>query len=80
MCDKVERDLTLIGATAIEDKLQEGVPRTIYNLRRAAIKVRPQEFCLFAVSGSREPFFFCDNHVGQGFFLNLVPGLGDHRR
>jgi hypothetical protein len=30
----------LIGATAIEDKLQEGVPRTIYNLRRAAIKVR----------------------------------------
>jgi len=25
----VERDLSLIGATAIEDKLQDGVPETI---------------------------------------------------
>jgi hypothetical protein len=29
----------LIGATAIEDKLQTGVPKTIHNLRRAGIKV-----------------------------------------
>jgi phospholipid-transporting ATPase len=31
--------LILVGATAIEDKLQEGVPHAIHNLRRAGIKV-----------------------------------------
>ena len=36
---KLERDLTLIGATAIEDKLQDGVPETIANLLSANIKV-----------------------------------------
>ena len=35
----IERDLTLIGATAIEDKLQDGVPQTIANLQLAGIKV-----------------------------------------
>jgi phospholipid-translocating ATPase len=37
--DELERDLILIGATAIEDKLQEGVPRAIADLKRAGIKV-----------------------------------------
>ena len=36
---KLERDLVLIGATAIEDKLQDGVPDTIANLLKANIKV-----------------------------------------
>lgn len=35
----VEHDLELGGATAIEDKLQEGVPETIDKLRRANIKL-----------------------------------------
>ncbi|GAA5906353.1 hypothetical protein JCM8208_003527 [Rhodotorula glutinis] len=35
----IERDLFLLGATAIEDKLQEGVPDTIYTLQQAGIKV-----------------------------------------
>lgn len=35
----VERDLELAGATAIEDKLQEGVPEAIEKLRRARIKL-----------------------------------------
>lgn len=35
----IERDLTLLGATAIEDKLQEGVPEAIESLRQAGIKV-----------------------------------------
>ena len=35
----IERDLELGGATAIEDKLQEGVPETIDRLRRANIKM-----------------------------------------
>ena len=35
----IERDLTLLGATAIEDKLQVGVPRTIEQLMKANIAV-----------------------------------------
>ncbi|GAA5828011.1 hypothetical protein JCM11251_005690 [Rhodosporidiobolus azoricus] len=35
----IERDLFLLGATAIEDKLQDGVPETIYTLQQAGIKV-----------------------------------------
>ena len=36
---QVERDLELAGATAIEDKLQKGVPEAIEKLRRASIKL-----------------------------------------
>lgn len=36
---RIESDLELLGATGIEDKLQEGVPDTIENLRQAGIKV-----------------------------------------
>lgn len=35
----IEQDLELAGATAIEDKLQDGVPETIEKLRRAKIKL-----------------------------------------
>ena len=34
----VESDLTIVGITAIEDKLQVGVPETIASLARAGIK------------------------------------------
>jgi magnesium-transporting ATPase (P-type) len=37
--EMIERDLELLGATAIEDKLQEGVPDTIFTLQQAGIKV-----------------------------------------
>lgn len=37
--EMIERDLFLLGATAIEDKLQEGVPDTIYTLQQAGIKI-----------------------------------------
>ncbi|RFU72299.1 atpase, p-type, phospholipid-translocating, flippase [Trichoderma arundinaceum] len=37
--EKIEEEFELAGATAIEDKLQEGVPDTIDKLRRANIKV-----------------------------------------
>lgn len=36
---RLEKDLTLLGSTAIEDKLQDGVPETIADLKRAGIKV-----------------------------------------
>jgi phospholipid-translocating ATPase len=35
----IEKDFDLAGATAIEDKLQQGVPDTIDRLRRANIKI-----------------------------------------
>lgn len=36
----IEKDMFLLGATAIEDKLQDGVPDTIHTLQMAGIKVR----------------------------------------
>ncbi|KAL4252396.1 Phospholipid-transporting ATPase [Abortiporus biennis] len=35
----IEKDMFLLGATAIEDKLQDGVPDTIHTLQTAGIKV-----------------------------------------
>lgn len=37
--EEIEKDMTLLGATAIEDKLQDGVPQTIANLSLAGIKL-----------------------------------------
>ncbi|XP_024905477.1 phospholipid-transporting ATPase FetA [Pteropus alecto] len=37
--EEIEKDLMLIGATAIEDKLQDGVPETIITLNKAKIKM-----------------------------------------
>uniref|UniRef100_A0A6I8P734 Phospholipid-transporting ATPase n=1 Tax=Ornithorhynchus anatinus TaxID=9258 RepID=A0A6I8P734_ORNAN len=37
--EEIEQDLQLLGATAIEDKLQEGVPDTIHLLKKGNIKV-----------------------------------------
>lgn len=37
--DEIERDLRLLGATAIEDRLQDGVPETIADLKIAGIKI-----------------------------------------
>ncbi|CAH0514358.1 unnamed protein product [Peronospora belbahrii] len=39
LMEEMEEGLELIGATAIEDKLQEGVPQCLANLTRAGIKV-----------------------------------------
>ncbi|KAK3295926.1 uncharacterized protein B0H64DRAFT_159259 [Chaetomium fimeti] len=35
----IEKDFYLLGATAIEDRLQDGVPETIHTLQEAGIKV-----------------------------------------
>ncbi|ETE59168.1 putative phospholipid-transporting ATPase IC [Ophiophagus hannah] len=37
--EEIEQNLKLLGATAIEDKLQDGVPETIHLLKRGDIKV-----------------------------------------
>ena len=41
--EKIETDMTLMGATAIEDKLQEGVPETIANLAKVRGEGRRKE-------------------------------------
>ncbi|BGO94943.1 hypothetical protein NBRC10512_000622 [Rhodotorula toruloides] len=38
-CELVEHDLTILGATALEDKLQVGVPEAIAQLHKAGIKL-----------------------------------------
>ena len=37
--DVIEKNLRLLGATAIEDKLQDGVPEAIFTLLEAGLKV-----------------------------------------
>ena len=37
--DEIEHELILLGATAIEDRLQDGVPEAIADLKRAGIKI-----------------------------------------
>lgn len=37
--EEIETDMMLLGVTAIEDKLQDGVPQTIANLMLAGIKI-----------------------------------------
>ncbi|CAI2165578.1 13647_t:CDS:2 [Funneliformis geosporum] len=39
IAELIERDLEITGATAIEDKLQNGVPEAIDKLRKAGIKI-----------------------------------------
>ena len=39
VCEKIEKNLNLIGTTIVEDKLQDQVPETIRDLRLAKIKV-----------------------------------------
>lgn len=39
MGDLIERELLLLGCTAIEDKLQAGVPEAIERLANAGIRI-----------------------------------------
>ena len=37
--EEIEKNMILLGATAVEDKLQDGVPQCIANLATAGIKI-----------------------------------------
>lgn len=39
VAELIEKELILVGCTAIEDKLQEGVPSCIETLSKAGIKI-----------------------------------------
>ena len=58
--DEMERDLTLLGGTAIEDRLQDGVPDTIALLGDAGIK-------LWVLTGDK-----VETAINIGFSCNLL--------
>jgi len=61
----IERDLTLVGATGIEDTLQNGVPQTIANLRRAGIKI-------WVITGDKQ-----ETAINIGYSTNLFSSEAD---
>jgi phospholipid-translocating ATPase len=56
--ERIERELVILGATALEDKLQEGVPEAIEMLHRAGIK-------LWILTGEFFYFFSTENENGD---------------
>lgn len=60
VADRIERELTLIGGTAIEDRLQDGVPDTIALLGQAGIK-------LWVLTGDK-----VETAINIGFSCNLL--------
>jgi phospholipid-translocating ATPase len=57
LAERLEQDLQLLGATAVEDRLQEGVPQAIATLLRAGLKVP-------AVARIMGPFTCCCHPAG----------------
>lgn len=60
VADQIEQDLTLLGGTAIEDRLQDGVPDTIALLGEAGIK-------LWVLTGDK-----VETAINIGFSCNLL--------
>ncbi|KAI1392437.1 phospholipid-translocating P-type ATPase [Hypoxylon trugodes] len=60
VADKIEQELSLLGGTAIEDRLQDGVPDTIELLGRAGIK-------LWVLTGDK-----VETAINIGFSCNLL--------
>ncbi|RCI03572.1 hypothetical protein CU098_002818, partial [Rhizopus stolonifer] len=60
--EKIEINLRLLGATGIEDKLQEGVPQCIEDLRKAGIKV-------WVLTGDK-----LETAINIGYASNLLDG------
>ena len=58
--EEIETDLLLLGATGIEDKLQDGVPDTIANLAAANIKI-------WVLTGDKQ-----DTAINIGFSCKLL--------
>ncbi|MCO5605924.1 hypothetical protein L7F22_060110 [Adiantum nelumboides] len=65
VAESLERDFTLLGATGVEDKLQDGVPETIAALRAAGMKV-------WVLTGDKQ-----ETAISIGFACNLLtPDMG----
>ena len=59
--EEIEKNMMLIGATAIEDKLQDGVPDTIARLALAGIKI-------WVLTGDKQ------GKIDHGLKLSVVGG------
>ena len=59
-CEEIERDMLLMGGTAIEDRLQDGVPETIAELSQSGIK-------LWVLTGDKT-----ETAINIGFACNLI--------
>ncbi|KAI8100209.1 uncharacterized protein BX664DRAFT_355545 [Halteromyces radiatus] len=60
VCEEIESDLLLMGGTAIEDRLQEGVPETIALLAQSGIK-------LWVLTGDKT-----ETAINIGYACNLI--------
>ncbi|KAL9558275.1 hypothetical protein MBANPS3_000975 [Mucor bainieri] len=60
--EKIEVNLRLLGATGIEDKLQDGVPQCIEDLRKAGIKI-------WVLTGDK-----LETAINIGYASNLLDG------
>ena len=74
---ELEHNLCLLGATAIEDRLQDGVPETIKDLKTAGIKiwVATGDKLETAIGMSDNYYFF----PVLSSLLNIVQPLGAAR-
>ncbi|KAI8146474.1 hypothetical protein BJV82DRAFT_509807 [Fennellomyces sp. T-0311] len=60
VCEEIEIDMLLMGGTAIEDKLQDGVPETIAELAQSGIR-------LWVLTGDKT-----ETAINIGFACNLI--------
>jgi len=60
VAEQIESNLTMVGATAIEDKLQDGVPAAIASLARGGIKI-------WVLTGDKE-----ETAINIGYACNLL--------
>ncbi|KAF9016585.1 phospholipid-translocating P-type ATPase [Hymenopellis radicata] len=74
---ELEYDLRLLGATAIEDSLQDGVPETIADLKRAGIKI-------WVATGDKLETAIAIGHstnlIGKESNIIVIRGGNDHSR
>uniref|UniRef100_A0A670IWT7 Phospholipid-transporting ATPase n=1 Tax=Podarcis muralis TaxID=64176 RepID=A0A670IWT7_PODMU len=71
--EEIEKDLILLGATAIEDKLQDGVPQTIETLGKAQIKI-------WVLTGDKQETavnigYSCNMPSPPILFIHILPNL-----
>ncbi|KAK2466652.1 hypothetical protein APHAL10511_000910 [Amanita phalloides] len=77
VADELEQDLRLLGATAIEDRLQDGVPETIADLKEAGIKV-------WVATGDKLETAIAIGHstnlIGRDSNIIVIRGVNDNVR
>uniref|UniRef100_A0A2K5ILF7 Phospholipid-transporting ATPase n=1 Tax=Colobus angolensis palliatus TaxID=336983 RepID=A0A2K5ILF7_COLAP len=71
--EEIEKDLILLGATAIEDKLQDGVPETISKLAKADIKI-------WVLTGDKKGNSLCREEVNLSYHYSLLHARMENQR